>query len=462
MVAAFGADTAYAQLTGPTVVPSDATDEPASATPSEVVATALPQTVGSPVIQIDSSHIQFGDPIRFNIDPVLSDSLAIAITNKALQVSLSGTEFPHVEAILTPVIPGSSPFEKATLTVSLPNDELNKDAWRACLKQAGLRTGEYAFALEFPTITAEGKPGKPIQWASELTVTLFGNWELAVIGVAIGIVVFGTLFAMSKKTFLDPPGEVVRARLADPIGALGSLSATIAKLSNSPVTNEVEALDAQWKKAKAVLTYTRADLFDIPGSGAAATLKSAEDALSQCDAKISTLSNTSNTDDTDAIKKEVDSQLAALQNAPANARYDSFSQWRLSLSRSQLGVWTLVFIPAWTYVFLVTGSMALPASAAVLLGMSLAAATVSGAIAPTDKVTATGDVPKKGGTLFVGDGNTQFSRVQFAMWTAVMVAVFVYHVCMYKELLDLDATTLSLMGMSNAAYLGNKQFKANI
>ncbi len=97
-------------------------------------------------------------------------------------------------------------------------------------------------------------------------------------------------------------------------------------------------------------------------------------------------------------------------------------------------------------------------SAAALLGMVLVSATIGNAILSEDKKNADGTPSSGFGSMFAGDGVTRFTRVQYGIWTSVLVVVFVYHVFTYKQLLDLDATTLSLMGISKLAYLGSKQF----
>src|SRR5207244_4003295 len=58
--------------------------------------------------------------------------------------------------------------------------------------------------------------------------------------------------------------------------------------------------------------------------------------------------------------------------------------------------------------------------------------------------------------LFSNAGGAGLHRVQFGMWTLVLMAVFIYTVFHTLAMPNLDGTLLALMGVSAGAYAGLK------
>lgn len=141
-----------------------------------------------------------------------------------------------------------------------------------------------------------------------------------------------------------------------------------------------------------------------------------------------------------------------------------------SLSRTQLAIWTLLVIYAYLFIFLITGeyNTEIPRTILAILGISAATYATAASI---DKEKATtkdkdGNVVKAGTTLaapagvgedlFSGAGGASLHRVQFGLWSVVLMIVFVVTVYDTLAMPALNNSLLGLMGISSAAYAGMK------
>lgn len=135
-----------------------------------------------------------------------------------------------------------------------------------------------------------------------------------------------------------------------------------------------------------------------------------------------------------------------------------------SLSRSQLGFWTLVVSMSYIFIALVTGELApLTSSTLVLLGISGATTAAAGIIDKNDALNAgvvrTQDVNKSEGffTDILSDANgVSVHRFQMVVFNFILGLFFIKQVFTRLEMPGFDSNLLILMGLSNATYAGLK------
>lgn len=132
-----------------------------------------------------------------------------------------------------------------------------------------------------------------------------------------------------------------------------------------------------------------------------------------------------------------------------------------SLSRIQIGFWTVIVVASFVYIWLSTGyGPVFPSSLLVLMGISGATKVVTGAMDTKDPlVTAPKPTRAKRGFLkvladIISDGvSPTISRVQFVIWTLLFGLIFFEHTFEYVKFHDFTTEQLALMGISNGVYL---------
>jgi hypothetical protein len=165
-----------------------------------------------------------------------------------------------------------------------------------------------------------------------------------------------------------------------------------------------------------------------------------------------------------------------------------------SLARTQMAVWFFVVLASYLFIWLVTGTLdSLTASVLALTGISAATAVAGTTIDTRNQAIATssaaapallGAAPlalaaapavlepppaaneaaqhSEGFFTDILSDQQGFSlaRVQIAVWTMVLVIVFIRSVWKQLAMPEFDATLLGLMGISNGTYVGFKGLEA--
>jgi len=137
-----------------------------------------------------------------------------------------------------------------------------------------------------------------------------------------------------------------------------------------------------------------------------------------------------------------------------------------SLSRTQVAVWTLLVVYGYLFIWLITGeyNTEIPRTILAILGLSAGTFAVAATI-DNEKVKENVNkevkttVSKTDGfvtDLFTNNGGASLHRVQFGLWTIVLMIVFVATVYDTLAMPQFDASLLGLMGISSAAYAGLK------
>jgi len=141
-----------------------------------------------------------------------------------------------------------------------------------------------------------------------------------------------------------------------------------------------------------------------------------------------------------------------------------------SLSRTQIAVWTMLVVYAYLFIWLITGeyNTEIPRTILAILGISAGTYATAAAVDKgkekdvTDKdgaVTKGATVAKSTGPfedLFTSASGADLHRVQFGLWSVVLMIVFVVTVYDTLAMPQFDASLLGLMGISSAAYAGMK------
>ncbi|MBZ5505122.1 MAG: hypothetical protein LAO78_06525 [Acidobacteriia bacterium] len=124
-----------------------------------------------------------------------------------------------------------------------------------------------------------------------------------------------------------------------------------------------------------------------------------------------------------------------------------------SLGRCQMAWWFFIVIASFTCIWLVTGDLVVPPSSLILLGISSATALSAVIVNPKpDKENASGFL-----TSLLEDGNgISFHRFQMFGWTLIIGIIFISKVVSELAQPTLDATLLTLMGISSGTYIGFK------
>jgi len=137
-----------------------------------------------------------------------------------------------------------------------------------------------------------------------------------------------------------------------------------------------------------------------------------------------------------------------------------------SLSRSQIAVWTLLVVYAYLFIWLITGeyNTEIPRTILAILGISTGTYATAAAIdKEKEKEPAAGGkgttVAKTEGVardLVTGAAGADLHRVQFGLWSIVLMIVFIVTVYDTLAMPQFDNSLLGLMGISSAAYAGMK------
>jgi len=136
-----------------------------------------------------------------------------------------------------------------------------------------------------------------------------------------------------------------------------------------------------------------------------------------------------------------------------------------SLSRTQIAVWTLLVVYAYLFIWLITGeyNTEIPRTILAILGISAGTYATASAI---DKEKEQDTGARTGTTVASTDGvvrdllslqgGASLHRVQFGLWSIVLMIVFVVTVYDTLAMPSFNEGLLGLMGISSAAYAGMK------
>lgn len=135
-----------------------------------------------------------------------------------------------------------------------------------------------------------------------------------------------------------------------------------------------------------------------------------------------------------------------------------------SLSRTQIAVWTLLVVYAYLFIWLITGEYNTEIPRTILAILGIAAGTYATAAAvDKDKergAGGTGTTVAKTESIFPDllstSGGASLHRVQFGLWSVVLMIVFIVTVYDTLAMPQFDPSLLGLMGISSAAYAGMK------
>jgi len=131
-----------------------------------------------------------------------------------------------------------------------------------------------------------------------------------------------------------------------------------------------------------------------------------------------------------------------------------------SMGRCQMAWWFLIILASFTWIWLVTGSLKMPDSSLILLGISGATALGAIVIDPNpDKAQA--KTGARWGQRFLQDilsdkNGIAFHRFQIFGWTVLIGLIFISSVVNQLAQPTLDTTLLALMGISSGTYIGFK------
>jgi hypothetical protein len=149
-------------------------------------------------------------------------------------------------------------------------------------------------------------------------------------------------------------------------------------------------------------------------------------------------------------------KTALLRDAGATTSVE-FQRRTYSLARTQMAWWTFVIVASYFYIWIATGTQPeFTGQAIALLGMN---AVVSGASRTVDLSRGTVFPPRTAEFFFdlVSDeSGVAIHRLQMLIFTVVVGANFLYQVVVTVAMPTLDATTLALIGISGATYVGLK------
>jgi hypothetical protein len=127
-----------------------------------------------------------------------------------------------------------------------------------------------------------------------------------------------------------------------------------------------------------------------------------------------------------------------------------------SLSRTQIAIWTMLVVYAYLFIWFITGeyNTAIPGSILAILGISAATFATAAAVDKSKE--------KEGATVMRTDGPLRdlltdrggagMHRVQFGLWSVVLMIVFCITTYETLAMPDFNTGLLGLMGISSAAY----------
>jgi hypothetical protein len=127
-----------------------------------------------------------------------------------------------------------------------------------------------------------------------------------------------------------------------------------------------------------------------------------------------------------------------------------------SLSRTQIAIWTLLVIYAYIFIWIITGeyNTEIPGSILAILGISAGTFATAAAV-DKDKERSGAKVVRTEGPLrdmLTDQGGAGLHRVQFGLWSVVLMIVFVVTTYETLAMPDFNVGMLGLMGISSAAY----------
>ena len=131
-----------------------------------------------------------------------------------------------------------------------------------------------------------------------------------------------------------------------------------------------------------------------------------------------------------------------------------------SLARCQMAFWFVLVVPAFVFLWLMTGTYdTLTQSMLVLMGVSAGTAVFAHAQAAGNRDNASISSPVPVSEGFIKDALTDdvgisFHRFQMFVWTIVMGIIYVTEVWHNLAMPEFSGTTLGLMGISSGTYLG--------
>jgi hypothetical protein len=127
-----------------------------------------------------------------------------------------------------------------------------------------------------------------------------------------------------------------------------------------------------------------------------------------------------------------------------------------SLARCQMAWWTLIVLASFVVIYLVTGDLTVPASSLVLLGISAATGLTAVKITPTSTPEKQANPTGFFRDLLWENGAPTLHRFQLLAWTLILGLIFIFQVVNNLAQPVLDATLLTLMGISSGTYIGFK------
>lgn len=133
-----------------------------------------------------------------------------------------------------------------------------------------------------------------------------------------------------------------------------------------------------------------------------------------------------------------------------------------SLSKTQLLLWTMLVVGSFVYIWIITLHLpTIDGSILVLLGISVGTTTVSRQIdgSNAQKPGAANMTVQSKGIIYdilSDDSGISVHRLQNALFTLTLMAVFVSDVVGYLRMPAIDSTLLAVMGISSAGYLTAK------
>ena len=139
------------------------------------------------------------------------------------------------------------------------------------------------------------------------------------------------------------------------------------------------------------------------------------------------------------------------------------TQRAYSLSRTQVAVWSLLVVYAYLFIWFITGeyNTEIPRTILVILGISAGTYATAAAVDKSKE-----NDPKKPATvvksegffrdLLTDSGGAGLHRVQFGLFSVVLMIVFAVTVYETLAMPDFKTGLLGLMGISSAAYAGMK------
>ena len=132
-----------------------------------------------------------------------------------------------------------------------------------------------------------------------------------------------------------------------------------------------------------------------------------------------------------------------------------------SLSRLQIALWTLLVVDAYLFIWLIAGeyNTEIPRTILAILGISGATYATAAAIDKGKEQGANGKGTRVAKAekyvipdLFALQGGAALHRVQFGLWSLVLMVVFVVTVYDTLAMPQFDPSLLGLMGISSGAY----------